>query len=123
MSDAVIKIPYDDPWETTTNQIGDNTKFVHVALAEGHAEDMNLIRLARKDAAAKSTLVGLTKFGFHSYVTKENATRLVRYDVVPDLWFKVKDGEYSATEDGVVYKYVPPATGVTPKRLLVVFSS
>ena len=44
---------------------------------------------------AMSTLVGLTKRGFHSYVTTDNATRLVRYDRVPGLWLKVKDGEYS----------------------------
>jgi hypothetical protein len=123
MSDAVIKISYDNPWEATAREIGDNTKFVHVALAEGHPEDMNLIRLARKIPEAKSTLVGLTKRGFHSYVTKDNATRLVRYDRVPGLWLKVKDGEYSITEDGVVYSYTPPASGLAPKRLFVVFSS
>ncbi|WP_426978422.1 XcbB/CpsF family capsular polysaccharide biosynthesis protein [Pseudarthrobacter sp. O4] len=123
MSDAVIKMSYNSPWETVANQITDNTKFVHVALEEGHGEDMNLIRLARKIPAAKTNLVGLTKHGFHSYLTKDNVTRLVKYDVVRDLWSKVKDGEYSITEDGVVYTYTPPASGVYPQRLFVVFSA
>ncbi|CAI3800230.1 XcbB/CpsF family capsular polysaccharide biosynthesis protein [Pseudarthrobacter sp. MM222] len=123
MSDAVIKISYDTPWEVVVNQLTDDTKFVHVSLAENQAEDTNLIRLARKIPVAKSTLVGLTKHGFHSYLTKENATRLVKYDVVRDLWSKVKDGEYSITDDGVVYTYTPPASGVNPKRLFVVFSA
>ncbi|WP_157360879.1 XcbB/CpsF family capsular polysaccharide biosynthesis protein [Arthrobacter sp. EPSL27] len=123
MSDAVIQIPYNNPWEDTASQLSSTTKYVHVTLAEGSSEDMNLIRLARKIPAARSTLVGLTNSGFHAYLTRENVTRLVRYDSIPDLWLKVKDGEYSVTEEGVVYTYTPPLAGALPKRLIVVFSS
>ncbi|WP_409313975.1 XcbB/CpsF family capsular polysaccharide biosynthesis protein [Pseudomonas putida] len=94
--------------------------YVHVDhSAYGDCE--NLIHVSRKNPLAKSYVVELANAGFSLYKSNDHMSSFVRNSVIPDLWHRVKAGEFK-TAHGLVYQLEVPKVHKA-SRMLVVFSS
>lgn len=97
------------------------TKFVHV----GHPgkTSANLIQISRTDSVAKQAVTNLAKLGYYLYKQDNDVSSFVRHDEIKHLWHRVKTGEFSANDQGVIYSYTPPTLESDSPTILVVFAS
>lgn len=102
---------------------GKELRFVHVDHSGASSPGQNFIQFARKDTQAKDVVVALANRGLMAYTLREGTTSFVHYERIPSLWTKVQEGEFSADENGLVYRIEQPLSGHVATHLLVVFSS
>jgi len=98
-------------------------RFIHIDHSSTGNLEKNFIELSRKDSQANDIIVDLANKGFMAYALREGTTSFVHYERVPTLWKKVTEGEFSADENGLIYKIEQPLSGHAVKNLLVIFSS
>lgn len=128
MSSDVLKIKLTIPLKRLRKKIKqcpnpNGVGFIHVMHGSDVAPKSSLIRMARLDEGAHRCVLELARLGYYIYSGREKSTRLVRSDLVRNLWLRLTSGEYQMNADEIVYSITPPASGTAPKRLLVVFSS
>lgn len=97
------------------------TKFIQVEHSDETGD--NLIQLSRKDPATKQAVTNLAKHGYYLYKQDGGASSFVRHNEIKYLWHRVKTGEYSVNDQGVIYTYTPPTLATDNPKMLVVFAS
>lgn len=65
----------------------------------------------------------LANKAFFVYSCREGTTSFVHYSHIGSLWQRVRDGEFKVDERGLVYSLAQPLAGLSPTRLVVVFSA
>lgn len=83
--------------------------------------DDDLMKLALKNKHAKDLLIRLTNLGFSLYYNAADESRFIRHDRIVHHWPAVKDGTFTASDDGIVHQFEQPESGEI-RRLVVVFS-
>lgn len=103
----------------------ENADFLVVEHAEKLREGTSLINLAwRQGGRWRELLNDITNRGFYLYMVKDQLKScFVQHKAVSKLWSKVRSGEFSISDSGVIYTYEPPALADVPPNLLVIFSS
>lgn len=86
-------------------------------------EGKSLLDLAMKDPDVRRVVVDLANKAFFVYVSKEGVTSFVHYSHIGSLWQRVRNGEFKINEQGLVYSLAEPLAGLSPTRLVVVFSA
>lgn len=105
------------------NADGYNAGFINLKHDEGRTPHETLAQLGKRDSNVKALAGELARSGYYSYYTNGYETRLVHETRIAEVWKPLRSGEYSLSQEGVVYKYTEPLAGEAPSRLLVVFSS
>ena len=103
--------------------IDSSTSYVHVNHGPSSAPGENLITISRRDPNAKRLISHLAVNGFYLYRATEDGSRFVRDHTISRLWHRVKDGDFSTNEDGLIYSFTLPAVKSDFMRILVIFSS
>lgn len=81
----------------------------------------DLMKLALKNARAKTLLLKLTNLGFSLYYNTDNESRFIRHDRIVHHWPAVKDGTFTPSDEGIVHQIEYPESGKT-ERLVVILS-
>lgn len=124
MNDLVLNLVDDlSPVIDGTTPIDPSTSYALVNHGPSAAPGESLITISRRDPAAKRLISHLAVNGFYLYRVTEGGSRFVRDHTISRLWHRVKDGDFSANEDGLIYSLTLPAVKSDFMRILVVFSS
>lgn len=128
MPSSVLKIKITIPLKRLRRKINesgnpDGVGFIHVGHGPDAPPNSSLIGMARGDKIARRCLLELARQGYYIYSGREKSSRLIRSDLLRNLWDKLKSGEYQMNADEIVHTVTMPDSGTAPKRLLVVFSS
>jgi hypothetical protein len=106
-----------------TSGVDPATGFVHVAHGPSAKPGDSLISISRRNPAAKKLISHLAVNGFYLYRITDEGSRFVRDHTIGKMWHRIKAGEYSINEDGLVYSFTPPVIKSGSMRILVIFSS
>lgn len=87
------------------------------------AGEGTLLDLAMKDPDTRRVVVELANKAFFVYSCRDGATSFVHYNHIGSLWQRVREGEFKIDERGLVYSLTEPLAGLSPTRLVVVFSA
>lgn len=128
MASSVLKIKYTIPLKRLRKKLKESGNpegvgFIHVGHGPDTPPKSSLIGMARRDKVARGCVVELARLGYYIYSGREKSSRLVRSDLLRELWGKLKNGDYRMNADEIVHSITMPVTGEAPKRLLVIFSS
>lgn len=88
-----------------------------------NSEGENLVQWALSDFNCRDIVVGLANYGFLAYAFRDGVTSFVHHSSVGKYWKRVRDGDFSFDENGLVYTLNGPLHGLAPARLVVIFSS
>ncbi|HHQ4691771.1 XcbB/CpsF family capsular polysaccharide biosynthesis protein [Aeromonas veronii] len=94
--------------------------YIHVSHKHIGGADKNIIELSRNSKQIKELLIKLTNHGFMTYVLRDGVSSLVHHDAINNLWFPVKNKEYSISSGNVIYTYEDADFSIN-KHLVVMF--
>jgi len=106
-----------------TTALDPTTSYVHVNHDLSAKPGDSLISISRRDPAAKKLISHLAMNGFYLYRITDEGSRFVRDHAIGTLWHRIKEGDFSLNDDGLVYSFTPPLVKSEFMRILVVFSS
>ncbi|MEC5190993.1 MULTISPECIES: XcbB/CpsF family capsular polysaccharide biosynthesis protein [unclassified Arthrobacter] len=106
-----------------TSDLEPDASYVQVDHGSESKADESLINISRRNPAAKSLLSSLASKGFYLYRVTDDGSRFVRDHTIGKLWHRVKDGDFSVNEEGLIYSFTPATVTSEFTRILVVFSS
>lgn len=95
----------------------------YVRISHTHGTENNLIRVAYRDDHARQMVTELANNGFFLYMHSDGESKFVHRNAIPELWHRVKNGEFQVNQDGLIYTYEAPKVESDNPKLLVVFSS
>lgn len=97
--------------------------FVEVEHGQYSQPRKNLIQIAASNHDVKSSLYSLASQGFHLYKADDASSWFVAQHKVADLWHRVRQGELSVADSGLIYTTSSNADLTSCKSMLVIFSS
>ena len=98
-------------------------RYIHLSDPNNVMGQKSLLSTAHRNRMVKDYVVSLAKKGFHVYHAVDGVSRFVREDHIPQMWHAVRNGDYQASSEGVIYRLDPPRSGGNARNLIVVFSS
>lgn len=124
MKELVLDLTEDlSPVIDGTLPIDPSTSYALVNHGPSSVPGESLITIARRNPIAKGLINRLAMDGFYLYRVTEDGSRFVRDHTISRLWHRVKDGDFSTNEDGLIYSFTLPAVKTEFMRILVIFSS
>lgn len=101
----------------------DQMHFVEVDHGQYAESKKNLIQIAATNAQVKDSLYGLAGRGFHLYKSDDTTSWFVAQRKIVDLWHRVRQGELSVADSGLIYTMSSSIDIDQCKSMLVIFSS
>lgn len=100
-----------------------NPDFIHLQDSENTLNGRSILQAAHQDGAIRKSVIALANRGYYVYHTADGVSKFVKDEHIPRMWHSVLDGTYSVSNEGVVHILERPRAAVSPRKLIVVFSS
>ncbi|MFC3299514.1 hypothetical protein FJV46_14925 [Arthrobacter agilis] len=101
----------------------DRPNFIHVHDGKGQVGDHGILKAAHLNSEIRRTVNALAQRGYYVYHTTDGVSKFVKDEHIPKMWHSVLNGAYSVSDEDIVHIVEEPSAGVSPRKLIVVFSS